>query len=291
MGVKTVELLLDAKAVVGEGPVWDAAKKCLYWVDIVRHHVHVYDPLSGQDEIIDVGDYVGAVVPRKRGGLVAVLSDGFYHLDLSTKQLTRLAAVEAEIPDNRFNDGKCDAAGRFFAGTLPFSEDRPTGALYCLEPDLRVRKVLDGLTIANGLGWSPDNTRMYFIDTPTREVVMFDYDLTTGSLSNRRTAVRIEDGFPDGMTVDAQGMIWVAHWEGWKVSRWNPFTGERLMELALPVSCVTACTFGGSNLDELYITSASRDIGADRQAAQPHAGGVFRAHIGIRGQIAHAFSG
>lgn len=179
-----MELVQDSKAVLGEGPCWDEESRKLYWVDIKGRHIHIYSPEAHQDEIIDVGQYVGIAIPRVSGGLIITLQHGFYHLDSSSKAISLIREIESKDVSIRFNDGKCDAAGRLWAGTMDIQHSKKSGALYCMDNSLKVRRMLSGVTISNGLGWSPDNKHMYFIDTPTRQVVCFDFDLSTATVSN-----------------------------------------------------------------------------------------------------------
>ena len=221
------------------------------------------------------------------------LHHGFAHLDLETEELTFISDPEPDKPENRFNDGKCDPAGRFWAGTLALDEKPRAASLYCMDTDLSVRRVLGNVGNSNGIVWSLDNTTMYYIDTPTREIAAFDYDLETGAISNRRVAVTVpqEYGYPDGMTIDEEGMVWVALWGEGCVCRWDPRTGELLHSLRLPVRQVTSCAFGGEKLDELYITSACIGPEGKALAAQPLAGGLFRVHPGVKGIEAFEFNG
>jgi sugar lactone lactonase YvrE len=204
-----------------------------------------------------------------------------------------IAKVEPRLAGNRFNDGKCDLTGRFWAGTMDIEERRASGALYFLERN-KVRRVLGGVTISNGLGWSPNNDTMYYIDTPTRRVCAFDYNAETGKVKDRRTVVDFnpdQQGSPDGMAVDTEGKMWVAHWGGSRVTRWNPATGRPLDAVILPVSQVTSCCFGGRNLDELYITTARTGLDREALLRQPLAGGVFRVKTGLRGLPTNLFDG
>lgn len=288
-----LELVLDAKATLGEGPCWDQRSGLLYWVDIKENAVHAYDPQQGTNRTVHLDQMVGAAVPRESGGLVLALQHGFHLLDMATEEVTFLADPEKELPDNRFNDGKCDAAGRFWAGTLSFEEKDPVAALYCLETDGTVRQVLDGVIVSNGLGWSPDGKTMYYIDSMTRKVFAFDFELETGRISSRRTAVTIPEGggFPDGMAVDEEGMLWVAQWDGWQVSRWNPATGVQIGAIRVPAARVTSCAFGGPNNDELYITTARTGISEESLASQPLAGGLFRVKPGVAGLPTYRYGG
>ena len=290
---QSAELVIDARAVLAEGPVWHAQRQLLYWVSILAGEVHVYDPATNEDRAIDVGQLVGTVVPRKSGGVIVALHHGIASLDLVTGDLKVLADPEADQPGNRFNDGKCDPAGRFWAGTMSLSYVEGAGSLYVMDADLSVRPMLRDVTISNGIVWSPDRSTMYYIDTPTCEVSAFDYAVETGAISNRRTAVRIPKdlGGPDGMTIDAEGKLWVAVWGSGAVSRWDPESGEMLGAVSLPVTAVSACAFGGPNLDELYVTTAREGMDEQALAEQPHAGGVFRVKPGVCGVEAFEFAG
>jgi sugar lactone lactonase YvrE len=287
----TAELILDARASCGEGPIW--ANDRLYWIDITDGAVHVYDPRSGENSSTYTGEMVGTVVPRTSGGVAVAAQQGFCALDLGTGELTVLNDPEADNPKTRFNDGKCDPAGRFWAGACPVDEESPIGTLYRLDADLTAHAQVSGLTIPNGIVWSLDNTTMYYIDTPTYRVDAFDYDPATGEVANRRTACEIPEsmGWPDGMSIDAKGHIWIGMWGGHGVTHWNPETGEYLGKIEVPAAQVTACAFGGPNLEDLYITSARRGRSAPELKSEPNAGGLFKANVGVQGIPAHAFAG
>lgn len=279
-----LELVLDAKAKLGEGPSWDAEAGLLFWVDIEGFGLHAYDPLTGQDTVYDIGQHIGAVVPYEKERVIVALREGYHVYNLHTGELELIHDPEEGRKDNRFNDGKCDPAGRFWAGTMSLEGKDKQGALYCLE-DGEVSTIFTEVTISNGLGWSPDHKTMYYIDTPTGKVDRLDYDEKTGALSNCRTAVDFPEdvGFPDGMTVDAEGMIWIAHWGGSQVSRWNPNTGKMLSRIEIPAEQVTCCCFGGQDLDELYITTARNGLSEEQLKKNPHAGGLFRIKPGVKG--------
>ncbi|MDO8686529.1 MAG: SMP-30/gluconolactonase/LRE family protein [Clostridiales bacterium] len=278
---------------MGEGPIWDYEKKLLYWIDINKKEIHIFNPLTSTERIIKTSQMIGAIVPRKTGGVVLALENGFYFLDEETEKLTFIADPESDIPENRFNDGKCDPAGRFWAGTMSKSEKKGAGSLYCLNTDLSVSNKLEGVSISNGIVWSLDKRKMYYIDSLAKEVWGFDYEAETGNISNKRIAVTIPEGegFPDGMAIDSEDMIWVALWNGWKVSRWNPETGKKLGEIKLPVAQVTACAFGGADLDELFITTASKGLSEEELEKQPQAGGLFCVKLDVKGLPAFKFEG
>jgi sugar lactone lactonase YvrE len=293
MGMKKAELVVDVKAQLGEGPCWDEAKQLLYWVDIPNHQVHIYSPDKNSVKTIDTNQYVSAVVPIESGGLLLAMHHGLYTLDLESESFTPFGDPEKNKPGNRFNDGKCDARGRFWAGTMAIDESPNMGALYCLDKDLSIRKVLDGTSISNGLAWDYGNRTMYFIDTPTKKVAAFDYDLESGSLSNKRDCIHFPDGegFPDGMTIDQEGMLWIAHWDGGQISRWNPATGEKLDSIQVPAPRVTSCVFAGEKLNELYITTARVGMSDEELELYPYAGGLFKVKLEVKGTKTFGFGG
>ena len=291
------ELVVDLKSTIGEGPVWDAESRTLYWVDLLENLIHALDTSRGKVSSLNVGQNTGCVAPRKKEGLVAALQHGFFTVDMRKGSLKPIRDPEADKPENRFNDGKCDCRGRFWAGTMSKKLDSgsgdsgPVGSLYCLEPDGKVSRKLTNITLSNGMGWSPDNGTFYYIDSPTNTVAAYDFDAGTGSISNRRVVVRLPEGFggmPDGMCVDSEGLLWVALWGGAGVGRWNPSTGELRQLLPVPALNVTSCAFGGDDLDELYITTAG--LGTDKQA-YPLAGGLFWVKLGVKGLPSYKFGG
>lgn len=290
---REVELLVDAHALVGEGPIWDAEQAVLYWVDILSSMLYVYDPVTRTNRAYSVGQHVGTVVPRTSGGLMVALYDGFAAFDPTTQQLTLLADPEADLPGNRFNDGKCDPAGRFWAGTMAYTDQSMQGSLYRMDTDLSVHKMLGDIAISNGIVWSADHTTMYYIDSLAYTVRAFDYDLATGDIANERIAIRVQEemGLPDGMAIDVEGMLWVAHFGGACVRRWDPQTGMVLDRIELPTSQITACAFGGADLATLYITSAASGFDATMLAQEPHAGGLFQVEPGVKGLPTFKFAG
>ncbi|GAB2549739.1 SMP-30/gluconolactonase/LRE family protein [Rufibacter soli] len=288
------EVVGNHECLLGEGPVWDAARHRILWVDIQPGILHYFYPATQEHKVFEIGQKVGAIAVRENGGVVAALQNGFAFLDLENKTLQWVAQVETELPENRMNDGKCDPAGRFWAGTMSLVNKQGMGNLYMLAPDGTVSLKLPGVSVSNGLAWSPDQSTFYFIDTPTRQVVAYDYEPSKGFLFNKRPVVAIPDalGKPDGMTIDAEGMLWVALWEGWGVGRFDPKTGQLLDHLKLPVARVTSCTFGGPALSDLYITSASIGLSAQQTKEQPLAGSLFVVkNCGFSGLPTPAFKG
>lgn len=287
-----LELVLDASADLGEAPVWDAAARRVIWVDITKGVVHRFDPRAGRDEAFEVGQPVGAAVPTASGRLAIAVSDGFARLDPATGRIERLAEVESNVPETMMNDGKCDPAGRFWAGTKDVVGRRPLGSLYRLERDHTVARILSGVTISNGLGWSPDQRTMYYIDSATYGIDAFDFEPQSGSVSNRRRLVELPRawGLPDGMTVDEEGLLWVAFWEGSAIRRLAP-DGRLASVVEMPVSLVTSCTFGGDDLSDLYVTSARTGLSDAQLRTEPNAGGLFRLRPGVRGLSQQAYTG
>lgn len=285
------ELVLDTKALLGEGPLWDARDGVLWFTDILNRQIHRYDPETGDAKVIPVDQEVGTMVPRERGGLVLAVRDGFAALD-DGGRITMLAEVEADNPANRMNDGKCDRTGRLWAGTMAFDCTPGAGTLYTFETDGSVRTRLTGLGISNGLAWTADDTTFYFIDSLTGSVEAFAVDLDSGALSDRRTVVRIPEsaGLPDGMCIDAEGHLWVALHGGGAVQRYAPDgTAEERVEL--PVPNPTCCAFGGPDLTDLYVTTASQQLTPAELAAAPLSGGLFRARPGVAGTAPFAYAG
>jgi sugar lactone lactonase YvrE len=291
-GAGSVERVFDAGDELGEGATWDSASRRLISVDIMRGRVRLFDPLTSEARTIDVGQPVGAAVPRRRGGLLLAVRDGFAHLDLDTEAMTFVAHVDLDRPDLRMNDGCCDAAGRFWAGTMAFDERPGKGALYRLDPDGSTHRMLTGVGISNGIDWSFDGTRMYYVDSLAQRLDVFDFDPAAGSIANRRTLVALDpaEGCPDGLTVDADGGIWLALWGGSAVRRYLP-DGTLDRVLRLPVTHPTTCAFGGADLGDLYITSATIKLSADERRRQPLAGGILRHRPGVTGRAANAFAG
>lgn len=285
------ELILDAKALLGEGPCWDAKTNTLIWVDINGHTVNVYNPMTREDKRYDVGEYVGAAVVRENGGLLLALTDGFYSFDMKTQTISRIEDTESHIKTNRFNDGKCDPKGRFWTGTMVLDGDPGEANLYRLDNDLTVQLMVADVTVSNGLAWDITKSRMYYIDTRTKAIRTYDFDNETGDIANAKTVVTFqpEMGSPDGMTIDEEGMLWVAFFRGWRVIRLNPETGQTLMEVEVPASQVTSCTFGGEHLDELYITTARNGLSDDDLKEQPYAGGLFKVKPGVKGVPSYTF--
>lgn len=284
------ELFVDARARLGEGPVWDDRSGRLIWVDIEGAALHSTDPATGTTTTLPMPMPIGIAVPRRSGGFVAALEDGFHAIDPDGRT-EQIAAIDNGSGRLRFNDGACDPAGRFLAGTMAYDVAEGAAALYRLDSDLRVTRLIDDVTISNGLGWSPDGGTLYYVDTPTRRIDAFDYDLATGAISRRRAFVEIDGvGRPDGLCVDVDGGVWVALWPGWSVRHYLA-DGSLDAVLPVPVAEVSSCVFGGPSLDELFITTAWTMLSDEERQAQPHAGSLFRARVGVSGVPRGTFAG
>lgn len=279
--VKTTGLQIDVvvkhTCALGEGPVWDAKRKVICWIDILQGEIHEYSPEQKTHRTIQVHQMIGSIAICTNGDFIAALQNGLGFIDRKTGEVRMVTDPEGHLPDNRFNDGKCDPAGRFWAGTMPLSEKEPAGSVYAASTDLSVTKKIEGVTVSNGMAWSNDDQTFYYIDTPTFEVAAYDYNKMAGHISNKRTIIKIpkEEGYPDGMTIDNDGMLWIGHWDGWQLARWNPATGKKLYDIRLPVANVTSCAFGGENLDDLYITTAKKGLTEEELQKQPLAGSLF----------------
>jgi sugar lactone lactonase YvrE len=279
------ELLIDASATLGESPAWDAKTQTLYWIDVLERRVY-----AGAKPILMLDDYIGCLAPRKDGGLVIAKRSGIWTLEPNMKKLKKLTAPRGEPPNNRFNDGKCDPRGRFLAGTMDHAEKEDSGALYTFSTEGGVRRLLKHVRISNGLAWSPDGKILYFVDTPTREVAAFDYDLDTGQITNARVIVRFHKsfGWPDGMTSDTDGNLWIAMWGGARVSQLKP-DGTLLAQFGVAAKNVTSCVFGGSGMNELFITTALVGMDAAGMRKFPQAGGVFHMTTNVTGMPTYEF--
>lgn len=269
----------------GESPIW--WQGALYFVDIDGRRVHRYDPADGSERSWQVGQRVGTVVPRARGGLVLAGDHGFFFLDEDSGALTPIADPEAELPGNRFNDGKCSPDGRFFAGSMSLTRTPGAAKLYRLDPDLSVHTAFEPVTTSNGIVWSADSNTAYYIDTPRREVLAFDY--ASGELRNPRGVIATGhiEASPDGMAIDANGHLWIAFCHGGCVSCFDPANGNELHRIALPCLETTACAFGGPDLADLFVTT-----GVHKTAREEHAGRLFVIRgLDVTGVPANAFLG
>lgn len=282
----TLEHLLPVQSQLGEGPRWHPLEQSLYWVDIEGQLIHRFHPASGQHTSWEIGVPVGCLAFRQQGGFVLATSRGFQFWSPG-EPLRAIHDPEDSKAGARFNDGAVDAAGRFWAGTLC---EGASSALYRLDTALNVSRMIENVTISNGIGWSPDGHTLYYTDTLRLTIAAYDFDLDSGAISNRRVFVSTEgeEGVPDGLAVDAEGCVWSARWGGWKIVRYAP-TGEKLAEIELPVQQPTSCAFGGKDFQDLYITSAWTELSVKARSLQPHAGDLFRIRVDTPGLPVHFF--
>lgn len=270
------------RASLGEGPAWLAASRELIWVDIDHGRLHRYSPDTAAHSSIGLNRAASSAAPRSSGGLVVTVREGFAALE--GERAVAIAAIELEDPRIRMNDGACDRAGRYWAGTMC---EYAGGGLYRLGADLRVTRVLSGVTLSNGIAWSPDDTSMYYVDTAKGSIDVFDFDLDTGAIAARRPLIDVPPklGKPDGIAVDDAGCVWVALWGGAAVHRYTP-AGLLEARLELPVSQVTSCCFGGQDLDTLFVTTAARGV----SSTEALAGALFACRPGVTGPPALPFA-
>jgi xylono-1,5-lactonase len=280
----------DVHAILGEGPVWVASEAALYWVDIKGRKIFRLGK-GGQLDQWQTPFRVGSVAPRAGGGFIAGTDEGIAEVELSSGRLQILFNPEDDLPDNRFNDGKVDRQGRFWAGTMDDRERGSEGTLYRIDPDLSCTAVDTGYGITNGPAFSPDGRTMYHSDSLRKVTYAFDLD-AEGNASGRRDFLRFgpDDGYPDGMTVDSQGCLWIAFWGGWCVRRYSP-EAELLHTIEIPVEQPSSCAFGGPGLDLLYVTSATKGLGQAALDMQPNAGGLFMTRPGVQGIEEVPFAG
>ena len=285
-----VSCVLEARARLGEGPLWCPREQALYWIDSLAPAIHRFAPEDGATRSWEMPAMIGSMVLREGGGAVVALETGFAFVDLDSAAVEALCDPEAQEPRTRFNDGKCDRLGRFWAGTMDRAMEAPVGALYCLDPNLRWRRMADGVTVSNGLGWSPDGRTMYHTDTALRRIHAYDFEPASGEISRRRVFAEVPEraGYPDGLTVDAEGFVWSAIWLGGRIERYAP-DGRLERTVEMPVKRPTSCIFGGPDLDLLFITSAS-ERGRPEPEAAP-AGGLFVIEAGVKGLPEPRFAG
>lgn len=287
-----VQLVCDARAELGEGPLWDDDRSRLIFVDIGRQHLHVFDPASASHRTMSMQVPVSAVGLTVAGDWIAAGGGGFRRVDPETGTETPIVDVEIAARRTRMNDGCVDPAGRFWAGSMSLDGVEGQGTLYRLDPDGSTRAMLSPVTTSNGPAWSPDGRSMYYVDTRTRRVDVMDFDATQGVFSNRRTFVDLTNGpgRPDGVIVDREGGVWVGLWLGFAVHRYTP-DGALDVVVPIPAACATKCAFGGDDLGDLYVTTARGPLDAEARAAQPQAGGLFRVRPGVRGFPAFRYRG
>jgi L-arabinonolactonase len=269
------EPVLTIESILGEGPVWSEDERALYWLDVFLPAINRFDPATGINRVTPLDQPIYAMALRAGGGAIGSFEDGIGFVDPNHGTINLIGDPKAGLPVN-FNDGKCDRRGRFWTGTMAKDWSSPIGGLYKVEPSRRITQMDDGIILSNGLGWSPDDCTMYFTDFGRRLIYAYDFDADKGTVGGRRPFIEVpeEAGFPDGMAVDAEGCLWVAHWDGWRVTRYAP-DGRVRQVVRMPVQRPTSCAFGGPDLSVLYITSARMGLSPDALAEMPLAGSVF----------------
>lgn len=288
--MQTAENVYHARARLGEGPLWDEETRSLYFVDIYNHRVHRLDPATGEARVYEVGELVACAALAAGGTLLLGLRHHLGVLDLATGEVERRVAVETALPTNRLNDGKCDPQGRFWFGSM--SRGEGGASLYRLDLDGSVHRMETGLTISNGLGWSPDGGTFYLTDSPARLIYAYPFDAEAGALGERRVLVDLsgEPSFPDGLAVDEEGCLWSAQWDGWGVIRFAP-DGREVGRARLPVKLATSCAFGGAELRELYLTTASVGLSQEEIEDSFYSGDLFRLRADVAGLPVARFAG
>lgn len=283
--------LVQLPSYLGEGPVWHSIQQLLYWVDIENGEVHALEPHTNRHRVWHVRKRVGAVVPAANGSLILALQGEIAQMDPNTGAVKKIAGLEADIPDNRCNDGKTDPAGRFWIGTMQVKCQPGKGSLYCIDRDFKVTKVLSGLTISNGMGWSLEEDCMYFIDSADHNVRRFKFDKDHPSLTEEKVILSFgdESESPDGMCVDGEGMLWIAFWGGYRVGRYDPHSGKHLGDVRVPVPLASSCCFGGKDLKTLYITTAREGLSREQLEEYPLSGSLFSCRTEVGGSESYLF--
>ena len=286
------EVVLNLKSRLGEGALWNHKTQQLYWVDITGKTLNIYNPATNENIELRTGQNTSTVVPSESGKVLVALANGIYQMDTNTGSKTFINDPDSLVIGNRYNDGKCDPAGRFWVGTIK-NDEANNGALYCFYGDGSAQQKLTGISISNGIAWSLGQNKMYYIDTPTQQVKVFDYNNEDGSLSNEKVAFEIPKGIgaPDGMAIDENGNLWIALWGGAAVACWNPETGEMVDKIPIPAKNVTSCAFGGNDLATLYITTATQGLSPKELEDYPLSGALVKVNAGVKGVPAFFYKG
>jgi sugar lactone lactonase YvrE len=284
--------VLDVRASLGECPVWSVAEQVLYWVDINAPSLNRFDPATGSNRVMPMPESIGCFALRRSGGFVVALRGGFWLADAAGKLERKVSDAPYDPAHHRFNDGRCDPQGRFLAGYMNEQRDGATAALVRLDPGFAQTRLIGGMTISNGLAFSPDGRTMYHADTPTQIIRAYDYDADSGTPASPRELARFtrEGDRPDGAAVDRDGCYWSAFYRGGKVVRIAP-DGRVLAEFAVPAMCPTMCAFGGGDLKTLYVTSARQMREPEELARLPQSGGLFAMAVEVAGLPEPLFAG
>lgn len=278
-------LLHPSQCYLAEGPMWHTARKSCFWTNIEGFGFYEYEWESGRVEFFETPYRVSLIIPCDGDELLLGVQGGVARFDLEAKTCIWKLDLDKELPNNRCNDGACDSQGRLWIGTMDRNFKKGAGSLYCIDEDLNINRKVEHTTISNGMAWSPDNQIFYYIDTPTQKVQSYDFDAATGDIHFRKEVITVSknEGSPDGMAIDEEGMLWVAHWGGHGIYRWDPHTGKQIGKISVPVPNTSSCAFVGEKLDHLLITTAAQDLGPDELIAFPHSGDIFIVEPGVRG--------
>jgi len=278
-------VLYPSQCYLGEGPMWHAERKSCFWTNIEGFGFYEYEWASGKTEFYETPYRVSLILQCPGDELIIGVQGGLARFDLESKTTTWLLDLDKQFPNSRCNDGACDSVGRVWIGTMDRNFKPGAGSLYCIDEDLKAQRKVERTTISNGMAWSPDNHIFYYIDTPTQKVQSYDFDAGTGSIHFRKDVITVSnnEGSPDGMAIDEEGMLWVAQWGGHGIYRWNPHTGKQIGKISLPVPNVSSCAFVGDKLEYLLITTAAQDLNPDELKEFPRSGDVFIAQPGVRG--------
>jgi sugar lactone lactonase YvrE len=291
--MKQANLFYHIRCRLGEGAMWDHRRNTLFWIDIENKRLHAMALPEKHHRSWQLHAMIGTIVPDLEGNIILAMQDHLARFNPETGQSEAFLRLSAEPKDNRCNDGKCDCFGRLWLGTMNLQERPEAGSLYCIFPDGSVERKIPKATIANGIVWTKDRDKMYWIDTPRRAIFEYAFDAPTGAIRYLREAVKVPAslGYPDGMTIDENDQLWVAHWDGAGVYHWDPASGELLEKISLPVPRVTSCVFGGKQLDQLYVTTAWTGLSAEQIKKYPLSGSVFVVEAGTRGFLPEPFAG
>jgi sugar lactone lactonase YvrE len=283
--------LFPSQCILAEGPLWHAERKSCFWVDIERGVLYEYHLNNQEAQTWSFDHRVTMVIQAKNNEVILALDRSIARFDLETEQLSWIVDLEKDRPNNRCNDGACDSQGRIWVGTMASDIAEGAASLYCIDKDGAVSKKIPDVTISNGLAWTADDRAFYYIDTPTRKVQAYHFDKESGEIRFERTAIEIPEdmGSPDGMAIDEEGMLWIAHYGGSGVYRWNPQNGEFLEKIEVPAPHVTSCAFVGENLNKLMITTAQENMSEEDLIKYPQSGDVFLAEIKVKGQSAFKY--
>lgn len=287
------ELLVKCNCILGEGPLWHSKRKTIFWVDIEGKSFYEYNQSSGKLDKYNLDKRVSVIIETNEADVVLLgIQGSIIKYNLTDGEQILCTTIESEISSNRTNDGKSDSAGRLWIGTMDVGLKDHCGSLYCLDKNFQLHKKLSSLSISNGIAWSLDNSIMYFIDSLTQKVVAYNYDASTGNISFKKTVINIplQLGTPDGMCIDETGMLWVAHWSGYGVYKWNPTNGELLDKIDVPCRNVTSCCFGGENFETLFITTSKQETSEHELQRYPESGSLFYANPGIKGFATNCFN-